>query len=78
VFVGLPINSMRSIRIKFVLVVGLFVVVFCAFVGVRSWQSTQQQVRNLSVSQASLALEFDLAIRKYMRDEVRPRMVSCV
>jgi PAS domain S-box-containing protein len=78
VFVGLPINSMRSIRIKFVLVVGLFVVVFCAFVGVRSWQSTQQQVRNLSVSQASLALEFDLAIRKYMRDEVRPRMESCV
>jgi PAS domain S-box-containing protein len=69
---------MRSIRSKFVFAVGLFVVVFCALIGLRTWLSIQQQAQDLTLRQATLASEFDLAIRKYVRDEVRPRMEDYV
>jgi PAS domain S-box-containing protein len=65
---------MRNIRAKFVLAVGTFVIVFCAFVGLRTWLSIRNHTENLTASQAALALRFDLAIRKYIGEEVRPRM----
>jgi signal transduction histidine kinase/ActR/RegA family two-component response regulator len=65
---------MRSIQIKFLVAVGIFLVLFCGFVFFRSWRSTQQHVEALTVSRAELALQFDLAIRRYIGDTVRPLM----
>lgn len=65
---------MRSIQTKFLVAVGTFVIAFCGFVFVRSWHSTHQHVEELTASRAELALQFDLAIRHYIGDTVRPLM----
>jgi signal transduction histidine kinase/CheY-like chemotaxis protein len=65
---------MRSIQTKFLVTVGIFVIVFCGFVFFQSWRSTRRHVKELTASRAELALQFDLAIRRYVGDTVRPIM----
>ena len=65
---------MKSIQTKFLVTVGIFVIVFCGFVFFPSWYSTRRHVKELTASRAELALQFDLAIRRYIGDTVRPMM----
>jgi signal transduction histidine kinase/DNA-binding response OmpR family regulator len=67
---------MRSIGTRFSLFMGLFALVFGAFVVVRTWHSTRQQLEKLTHEQARLALAFDVAIREYVAESVRPAMAQ--
>ena len=63
-----------SIRTKFLITVGVFTVAFAVFGFVRTWLSIHKHTRDLTASQAEFALQFDVAIRKYIGDKVRPLM----
>jgi signal transduction histidine kinase/ActR/RegA family two-component response regulator len=73
-FFPLLVQGMKSIQTKFLVAVGAFVIAFCGFVFVRSWHSTHQHVEELTASRAELALQFDIAIRRYIADTIRPLM----
>ncbi|MBN1345186.1 MAG: PocR ligand-binding domain-containing protein [Phycisphaerae bacterium] len=63
---------MRSTATRFLVPAGIVAVVFSAFVVYRTFSTTQAHVTELLNQQASLALEFDLAIRDYVGDHIRP------
>ncbi len=63
-----------SIRTKFLIAVGAFAVVFAVLGFLRTWFSIRRHTEDLTARQAELALQFDIAIRKYIGDEVRPLM----
>ncbi|MHB1034425.1 MAG: ATP-binding protein [Pirellulales bacterium] len=65
---------MRGIAVKFSIPVGLIVVAFSAFVVARTFTMSKVHTQELVAQQAALALEFDVAIRKYVGDHVRPAM----
>ncbi|MCB2188419.1 MAG: DUF3365 domain-containing protein [Deltaproteobacteria bacterium] len=65
---------MKSLSVKFLLLVGLFAVLFGAFVIWATWRDTRDHLAELNALQAKLALEFDLAIRDYVGREVRPEV----
>lgn len=65
---------MRSIGTKFSLAVGVFAVVFSAIILYRAGAASKHHVEQLTATQAQLALEFDLALRKYAGDTIRPEM----
>jgi len=65
---------MKSIATKFAAVFGVFALVFSAFAVYRTWSVSEAHVRELTGRQAELALEFDLAIRKYVGEHIRPAM----
>ncbi|MCP4639963.1 MAG: DUF3365 domain-containing protein [bacterium] len=69
---------MRSITARFLLAVLLFAAAFCGLILYGTWSSTRSQVQALLAREAALALEFDLAIRKYVGDYVRPSMAERV
>jgi PAS domain S-box-containing protein len=62
----------KCIGAKFLLVVGAFAVVFSCFVLYRTWSQDETPARELLSRQTELALEFDLAIRDYVTEHVRP------
>jgi len=63
---------MTSIRTKFLLAIGLFAGLFSAFLVSRTWLVTRQQAEQLTSAQAELAHQFDLAIRQYVGERIRP------
>ncbi|NIA22363.1 MAG: hypothetical protein GWP05_10460, partial [Anaerolineaceae bacterium] len=65
--------SLRSIGAKFVITIGCFGVLLCCFLLYRTYVVGRRQARDLMNQQAALALEFDLAIREYVAEEIRPR-----
>ena len=69
---------MKSIGTRFLIVIGTFAVAFSGLILYRSWYSTHARVEELTRLQAALTLEFDLAIREYAADEIRPRMAELI
>ncbi len=67
---------MRSIAAKFALCCGLLALVLAGVGGFRAWRASRKNVEQLTRQQADLALEFDLAIRDYIKRYVRPEMVK--
>jgi hypothetical protein len=65
---------MRSIGTRFVVVVGLLALMFSGLILARAWLSAQRHIGELTALQARLALEFDLAIRDYVAEAIRPAM----
>lgn len=65
---------MRSIGTRFSIIVGGFVLAFAALLGWLGWLSTRDHLEAQTVRQAELALEFDLAIRKYAGEVIRPEI----
>jgi PAS domain S-box-containing protein len=63
-----------SIRVRFIAAVGIVLLAFSAFLLAGSWLNGRQQVDQLCGAKAELALEFDLAIRRYIGDHVRPEL----
>ena len=64
--------TQKSLGIKFLLAVFGFIAIFSAFVTYRVWTSSNAHLTELLDEQAGLALEFDLAIRAYVAEDVRP------
>ncbi len=67
---------MKSIGTRFSLVVGVFAVAFSSLILYRAWSSTRDYVERLTAMQAELALEFDLAIREYAGNSIRPEVAK--
>ena len=65
---------MRSITTRFLLPLAVLAVGFTAFDLYRSHSDTQRHVSELLNQQAALALEFDLAIRAYVAEQIRPSL----
>ena len=65
---------MRSIGAKFSIAVGLFAAAFSAAILYRALSTTRAHMEDLTARQAKLALEFDVAIRKYVAEVIRPEM----
>ncbi len=63
---------MMSIRSKFLSMVAVFTIAFAAFGLARMWYLVRKHTEELTASQAELALQFDLAIRRYVGEVVRP------
>ena len=67
---------MRSIAARFSLVVGAFALIFSAITLYAAWSLAERHAVELTASQARLALEFDLAIREYAGEVIRPAMAK--
>ncbi|MHB8970830.1 MAG: response regulator [Pirellulaceae bacterium] len=65
---------MKSIGTRFSVAIAGFAVVFSAIVLWQAWSSARQHSEELTSRQAHLALEFDLAIREYVGQSIRPEM----
>ncbi len=65
---------MKSIGTRFSVTIAAFAVVFSAIVLWQAWSSAKQHTEELTSRQARLALEFDLAIREYVGESIRPEM----
>ena len=64
--------STKSISVKFLVMVGLIMLVFSGFVLYSTWSENHSQMHELLSKQSELALEFDLAIREYAQESIRP------
>ncbi len=62
----------KSIGTRFLIVVGAVVMLFSSFVLYCTWAKERSQIRELLTSQSELALQFDLAIREYVAETIRP------
>jgi len=62
----------KSVGHTFILLVSLFSMAFAAFLVYATWAFSKDSMQRLLRQQAALALEFDLAIRSYVADDVRP------
>ncbi len=67
---------MKSIGTRFSIVVGAFAIAFSAIILYRAWSSTRNHMEQVTALQAELALEFDLAIRQYAAESIRPEMAK--
>ena len=65
---------MKSIGTRFSVTIAAFAIVFSAIVLWQAWSSAKQHSEELTSQQARLALEFDLAIREYVGQAIRPEM----
>ncbi len=66
--------KMTSIGARFSVVVGVFVIALSGFLLYRTWSSTRFRVEEVTSAQGKLALEFNLAIRSYAAESIRPEM----
>jgi PAS domain S-box-containing protein len=69
---------MKGIAAKFLLPVAALAVLFAALAVYFTYKDTRRQIMELMERQATLALEFDLAIRSYVAEKIRPEMESRV
>jgi PAS domain S-box-containing protein len=69
---------MKSIKLKLLIFVGIIVLICSAILFQRSYSSVTSNVENLTKQQLSLALNFDLAIREYVVETIRPLMFRLV
>ena len=65
---------MKSIGTRFSLAVGGLALIFSGIILYRAWSTTKAHTDELTSRQAELALEFDLAIRQYAAEAIRPAM----
>ncbi len=69
---------MRSIVARFLLPVGVIVVFVLGLVLLSAYASARRQAEDLHYQMTSLALHFDLAIREYVQESIRPLMEDYV
>ena len=69
---------MKSIATKSLVFIGIATILFSVFLLYHTYSLTNRWVREAVEKQASMALEFDLTIRRYVAEHVRPRMYELV
>ncbi len=65
-------NAVRKISVRFIVLVAVFVMLFSSCILYSSWKIGAGHHKELLNRQASLALEFDIAVRDYIAKHVRP------
>ncbi len=65
---------MNRIGTRFCMVVGGFALLFSAIILYRTWAASKRHVEEMTATQANIALAFDLAIRQYVKESIRPEM----
>jgi signal transduction histidine kinase/ActR/RegA family two-component response regulator len=69
---------MRSIAAKFLVPLALLGLLFAGFLHYRSYSTTRQHVLESMDRQAAIAMEFNLAVRAYVAEQVRPIVASMI
>jgi PAS domain S-box-containing protein len=69
---------MKSIKLKLLIFIGMIVIVCSSILIHRTYTSVTSYVENLTKQQLGLALNFDLAIREYVAETIRPMMFDLV
>ncbi len=69
---------MRSIGAKFTIVIGAFALFSSGLILYRAWSSAKAYTEELTAKQAELALEFDLALRDYAAESIRPEVAKLI
>jgi PAS domain S-box-containing protein len=69
---------MKSIKIKLLIFVGIIVLICSAILLYRTYSSVTKNIEQLTKQQLNLSLNFDLAIREYVAETVRPLMFRLV
>ena len=69
---------MRSIKLKLLVSIGLIVLIFSTIFLHRTYILVTSNIENFTKQQLSLSLNFDLAIREYVAEKVRPITLSLV
>ncbi len=69
---------MKSIKSRLLIYVGLIVLIFSTILFYRTYTLITANVVNLTNQQLALALDFDLAIREYVAEKIRPLMFNLV
>jgi PAS domain-containing protein len=69
---------MRNIATKLLMSIGIATIFFSIFLLYQTYSLTNRRVKDLVEQQASMALKFDLAIRKYVDQKIRPLMYELV
>ena len=69
---------MKSIATKLIISIGLPAVLFSFFILYLTYSLNNKRVTEVVEQQASMALKFDLAIRKYVANNIRPLMYELV
>jgi PAS domain S-box-containing protein len=65
---------MKSIKIKLLIFVGTIIIVCSTILFYRTYTKATSDIENLTTQQLNLALNFDLAIREYVAETIRPMM----
>ncbi len=65
---------MKRIASKLTLSIGIVTLLFTAFLLYQAYTLTNRRIREVVEQQTSMALKFDLAIRKYVGHKIRPLM----
>jgi PAS domain S-box-containing protein len=68
----------KSIGTRFLLPLGTIVLLFSIFILFETYQTSRKYANGLLSQQAALTLEFNLAIRDYVAEEIRPIVESLV
>jgi PAS domain S-box-containing protein len=69
---------MKSIKSKLILFIGIIVIIFSSILLQSTYSLTTSNIEDLSKQQLSLALHFNLAIREYVAEKVRPLMFNLI
>jgi PAS domain S-box-containing protein len=69
---------MKNIKSKLLVYIGLSVFIFSAILFYRTYTLITANVENLTNQQLALALHFDLAIREYVAEKIRPLMFNLI
>ncbi len=69
---------MKSIKTKLLFSVGIIIIIFSALILFSTYELITASMENLTKQQLSLGLNFDLAIREYVAEKVRPLMYTLV
>ena len=65
---------MKKLTTKFMMAIGVATLFFSFFLTYQTYTLTQIQVREVVEQQAAMALKFNLAIRQYVAQHIRPVM----
>jgi len=69
---------MQSIGTKLFAIIGIIIVIFSSFLLYRTYEISSRHVNELVETHAEMALQFDLSIRKYVENKIRPIMYQLV
>ncbi len=69
---------MKRIASKLTISIGIVTVIFTAFLLYQAYALTNRRIKEVVEQQTSMALQFDLAIRKYVGHKIRPLMYRLV
>ena len=69
---------MKSIKLKLIFFIGIIVIICSAILIHRTYISVTSNIESLTKQQLSLALNFELSIREYVAETIRPIMFNLV